>query len=312
MKFPILKNVFYIPADLANPLSASSSKNSLPADDLSRLKNFLAQEFPKLDGGDLEKDRKQAPDPTYGPSLNLRPQYEGNWGRGTVSGGGGNPTGGLGISSNSSSSAVTLGPALTGDMMGLSHGNPLVSSGNVVNGQFMCINSPNIMDPSHLSTVVNSSVQVSLQNLPIVGPSIQSMPGLGGFPPPPSHHRTPQSNASAAASAAAMTMSSNVGRISIPPGPPNSQSMQMFNHRNTNIMTTGPGPHMPAPNLQFRPIIPPYMFTRAPGTGFTGGFPGVATSSLGQAYPNMGAMQPNMLRGIFPDNRYVSLGLELL
>lgn len=260
-----------------------------------------------MDGGDLEKDRKQATDPSYGPSLNLRPQYEGNWGRGTASGGGGNVTGGLGISSNSSSSAVTLGPALAGDMMGFSHGNPLVSSGNVVNGQFMCINSPNIMDPSHLSSVVNSSVQVSLQNLPIVGPSIQSMPGLGGYPPPPSHHRTSQSNAAsaaaAAAAAAAMNLSSNVGRISMAQGPSNSQSMQMFNHRSANIMTSGAGPHIPASNLQFRPIIPPYMFTRAPGPGFTSGFPGVA-GSIGQAYQQMGAMQPNMLRGVFPDQRY--------
>ena len=56
-------------------------------------KNFLAhsaaffpQEFPKLAGGNAQQELiiKQNPDPSYGPGPSLRPQSEGNWGRGTL------------------------------------------------------------------------------------------------------------------------------------------------------------------------------------------------------------------------------------
>ena len=47
---------------------------------------FFPQEFPKLDGGNVQQDgtAKAGPETSYGPGPALRPQTEGSWGRGTL------------------------------------------------------------------------------------------------------------------------------------------------------------------------------------------------------------------------------------
>lgn len=174
-------------------------------DESGQSKSFLAhgspyfpQEFPELDGGDSGKEGDQKPniDYSYGPGPSLRPQTEGSWSRGTGStikpsvstassssstqGGSGGINVGVGVTGQGLLPGITgpvpqtHQPHMLGTASVKTTANPLVNNGNVVNGQSVCIDSPQIID-LHLQTVVNSSTP--LQNFHMFGPSVGNIPG---------------------------------------------------------------------------------------------------------------------------------------